>query len=155
MVSCESDWTLGFSDHAAVEVDFSPVNAVPSRRAKIARLDPSLAKDSEAKVAITEGVEEMMSGAPDSWDPHMRLEFLKVCIRTVVERVQAERKRKEKSEEEMLNEELTVALDELEKGLVNSRSRALIDYIEELRVRKSILVENKGKRLAERLGTKW
>ena len=155
MVSCESDWTLGFSDHAAVEVDFSPVNAVPSRRAKIARLDPSLAKDSEAKVAIIEGVEEMMSGAPDSWDPHMRLEFLKVCIRTVVERVQAERKRKEKSEEEMLNEELTVALDELEKGLVNSRSRALIDYIEELRVRKSILVENKGKRLAERLGTKW
>ena len=57
---------------------------------------------------------------------------------SVVERIQAERKRKEKNEEEMLNEELDLAIGELAKGQANMGGQALIDYIEELRTKKSI-----------------
>ena len=96
-----------------------------------------------------------MSTVPEQWDPHMKLEFLKVSIRTVVEKIQAERKRIERTEEEMLNEELDVAIDELAKGQATRGHQGLINYIEELRTKKSILVEKKGKRLAEKLGTKW
>ena len=55
----------------------------------------------------------------------------------------------------MLNEELDVAIDELAKVQATRGHQGLINYIEELRTKKSILVEKKGKRLAEKLGTKW
>ena len=155
MINSCTNWSLGYSDHAAVELLLDPAGERPQIRTRITRLDPALAKDPIARASIVEGVDKMMSDIPDTWDPHMKLEFLKVSIRTTVEKVQAERKRREKSEEDMLNEELEVALDELGNGRSKDRPGALIDYIEELRTRKSILVEAKGKRLAERLGTKW
>ena len=119
------------------------------------RLDPSLAKDKQASIDIVSGVEGMMKEVPDSWNPHSKLEFLKVCIRTVVEKVQSDRKKVEQTEEEMINEELEVAVDALAKGVATVRQGALVDYIEELRVKKSVVIESKGKRLAEKLGTKW
>ena len=155
MTECKSNWSLSFSDHAAIEASFNLVDSTQLPRSRIIRLDPMLAKDPVAKVEITEGVERMMANVPGHWDPHMKLEFLKVAIRTVVEKVQADRNRKEKNEEDLLNEELEVAISELGKGRAALGQQPLIDYIEDLRVRKSIIVEEKGKRLAERLGTKW
>ena len=84
----------------------------------------------------------------------MRLEFTKVCIRSILERLQAERKRKEKTEEEGISEELEVAIDALANGRTRNKDN-LIEYVEELRAKKSTLVEEKGKRLADKLGTKW
>ena len=155
MIECNSNWSLGFSDHAAVEASFSyPDESLPMK-SRIVRLDPSLAKEPKSSKAIIEGITEMMAGAPEDWDPHLRLEFLKVCIRTVVEKVQAENKKLEQSEEDSLNEELDVAVSELAKGEATRGNQALNNYIEELRSKKSVLIEKKGKRLAEKLGTKW
>ena len=154
-ISCTSNWALGFSDHAAVEAYFDKINLQSSRKSRLVRLDPTLVKDPVASEAITKEFNEMFREALETWDPHMRLEYAKVCIRTVCERVQAERKRKDKSEEESLNEELNSAIEALAEGSHLRDSAGLIDYIEELRTRKSILVERRGKYLAEKLGTKW
>ena len=86
----------------------------------------------------------------------MKLEFAKVCIRTVAEQTQAERKRNEKSEEDEINEELDTAIAKLSTGaLTGDRKVNLIQHIEQLRNRKQELVSLKGERLASRLGTKW
>ena len=132
-----------------------PVANRNSGKSKIVRLDQTLANDPVARKAIIEGFEEMFRTAPSQWDPHMKLEYAKVCIRSVVERVQAERKRKDRSEEESLNEELDSAIEALANGNRIGPNTGLIEYIEELRTKKSILVERKGKYLAEKLGTKW
>ena len=95
LMSCKSNWSLSFSDHAAVEAAFSYEDKTLGPRSRVIRLDPSLAKDQSAKVTIVREVEEMMAGAPGSWNPHQRLEFLKVCVRTVVEKVQSEKKKLE------------------------------------------------------------
>ena len=58
----------------------------------------------------------MFSQASTTWNPHIRLEFTKVCIPTVTERVQAERKKSEQTEEELLNYEFQKAIGALEKG---------------------------------------
>ena len=155
MLECKSNWSLSFSDHAAIKASFDLANETKIPRSRIVRLDPTLAKDPNLKVEIIEGVEEMMATVPSHWSPHMKLDVLKVTIRTVVEKIQANRKRTELNEEEMLNDELETAISELGKGGATIGQQPLIDYIEDLRVRKSILVEEKGKRLAERLGTKW
>ena len=149
-------WSMSCSDHAAVHVSFDLARIAPKTRSKITRLDPSLVQDPELKAKIDEGVSQMFGEVPREWDPHMKLEFLKVCIRSVVEKVQADRKRIEKSKEELLNEELDTAVTKLsyEENLDNSNGHLLL-YIEELRAKKSLIVEERGQRLAERFGSKW
>ena len=98
----------------------------------------------------------MFATVSADWNPHQKLEFAKVCIRTVVEQTQAERKRKEKSEEEEIDEELDTAIGKLSSGeLIGVRKTNLLEHIEALRARKDQLINLKGERLAEKLGTKW
>ena len=153
--SVRTNWSLSFSDHAAVEVGFEALNQVRPERSNITRLDPSILNDQETKSRINEAFEEMLRGARSHWDPHMRLEYAKMCLRTVVEREQADRKVREKSEEELLNVELDIAIKALGNRNDGEAEDVLLEYIEELRVRKSLLVDEKGQRLAEKLGTKW
>ena len=55
-----------------------------------------------------------------------------------------------------INEELNLAIKGLEREERAPRDRAvLIDYIEELRSKKETLIEKKGLRLAEKVGSKW
>ena len=150
------NWSLSFSDHAAIESGFSYVERTSKPRQRIPRIDPSLTKSPELSAALFREVNQMLQTMPNSWDPHMKLEFSKVCIRTVAERIQAERKRVEKREEDILNDELNEAVTILEnEGLAEYRTNALIEQIEELRAKKAVLVDEKGRRLAERLGSKW
>ena len=149
-------WSLSNSDHAAVESGYKRLGRPQLPRSRITRLDPTVVKNPEAKILFEQELSARMAEVPQHWTPHMKLEFAKVCIRTILERLQAERKRLEKSEEDEINESLEVALKKLAAGDPNAVGRGpLIDYIEELRIRKSILIEKKGTRLAEKLGTKW
>ena len=150
-----TNWSLSMSDHAAIELSLSLNGETKHSKSKITRLDPSLLKNSECKEKIVEGFETMLANAGIGWNPHLKLEYAKMCIRTVVEQVQAERKRKEKSEEDCVNEELNIAVISLENSSTNEEKEELIEYIEELREKKAQLVEEKGRRLAEKLGTKW
>ena len=94
--------------------------------------------------------------SPDNWNPHLKLEYLKMCIRTILEKAQADRKKKEKSDEDLLNIELDLAIKSLEKDNVTEHQKAeLVELVEDLRIQKEVLVEEKGQRLAEKLGTKW
>ena len=115
----------------AVEAGFSLINNTSKSRSKIPRLVPNLARSPEVGGVIIREVKEMLDTMPLDWDPHMKLEFCKVCIRTVVERQQTERKKKEKTEEEFLNEDLKEAIGILESNrLTESRTNHLIEQIE-------------------------
>ena len=152
----KSNWSLSFSDHAAVEATFVCKGSEPTERSKIVRLDVSLIKTPENKLLLEKEFNEMWKHVDRSWNPHMKLDYAKLCIRTVAEKIQAERKRKERNEEEEIDEELNLAIGKLEKGVNNVvTKRRLVDYVEELRAKKDVLIEAKGKKLAEKLGTKW
>ena len=149
-------WSLSYSDHAAVEASFSFVNRKVKPRTRITRLDPSLAKSEWARDKIERDFNEMFATMPGDWNPHAKLEFAKMCIRTVVEQTQAERKRNEASEEDLINEELDTAVAKLASGsLMGNRTENLIEHVERLRARKDEIINIKGERLAEKLGTKW
>ena len=152
----KTNWALSFSDHAAVEASFVLKTAEPVARTRIARLDPSLIKTAENKIDLENRFNELWRMAEAEWDPHTKLEYAKMCVRTVGETMQAERKRREVSEEEELNDELNLAIKGLEREGRDMRDRAiLIDYVEELRSRKEAMIDRKGERLAEKLGSKW
>ena len=154
LVTANPNWSYSFSDHAAVKACFNMKNVKSAARSRITRLDPSLAKSDKYGAIIIREYTALIEDMPDHWNPHQKLEFAKVCIRTVVEKVQSDRKRQEATEEEALNEELDIAIDKLARGDA-VRPNLLIEHIEELRARKSVLIEEKGARLAVKLGTKW
>ena len=82
-------------------------------------------------------------------EPPHRLDYAKMCIRTVVEKALADRKTREKTEEDYLNIELDIAIKSLENENTQVRDKEeIIDHVESLRRRKMELVEAKGKRLA-------
>ena len=157
LCASETNWSLSFSDHAAVEASFNLKNEQPPQhRSKITRLDPSVICDPTTRPIILEEINRLMGQAPQHWNPHTRLEYSKMCIRTVMEKAQSDRKILEKSEEEYLNIELDIAIKSLENEATAQRDRnELIEHVETLRLRKLTLIETKGKRLADKLGTKW
>ena len=152
--SMQTNWSYGFSDHAAINANFSIKGKSSLTKSKITRLDPTLAKSPHYSSLIVQGFNEMLETMPQHWNPHLKLEFAKVCIRTVVEKVQADRKIGEAGEEDFINTELEVAVEKLAK-YEGENSADLIEHVEELRLRKQVLIEQKGARLAEKLGTKW
>ena len=157
-VSIKSNWSISGSDHAAVISVFKIKNrSCSTKRANIARLDPSLLTSRLHSEEIRTSFLEMFATSCDSWNPHTKLEFAKVCLRSVVERVQANRNKTERSEEEGVDESLNKLIDRLASiGASDAEEREeLIVIIEALRDRKGAMIDEKGKRLAERLGTKW
>ena len=156
LLKVDEIWSLSYSDHAAIRANFVHTEIKRNPRSRITRIDPSLSKSNWTKEKIETAYNEMMAAMPISWDPHKKLEYAKMCIRTVSEQTQAERKRKEASEEEAVNEELEIAIEALASGNHQAnRLNSLIEHVESLRHRKEILIEEKGERLAEKLGTKW
>ena len=155
LIKAETDWSVSKSDHAAIITNLGITSTNFSSKTRITRLDPTLLDD-ENKPTLLEEITSMLREAPATWDPHQKLEFAKVCIRTVLEKAQADRKRREITEEELVNIELDMAIKTLERGEAGVDQRLeIINYVEELRAKKATLIENKGRRLAERLGTKW
>ena len=157
LVKIFTNWSLSLSDHAAVIVELDNKNNSDNRnKTRISRIDASIFQDPIIKEKLIAEISEMYRMASQQWDPHLKLEYLKMCIRKISEKYQAERKLREKSEEELLNTELDLAVSALGREDCSLRNRAdLIDLIEELRARKALFVDEKGKRLAERCGTRW
>ena len=148
------NWSVSMSDHAAIEAFFEIGKTDKRNGTRMSRLDPTLFKEERYKERIKQELRTMLITAPNNWNPHLKLEYLKMCVRTVTERIQAERKSNEKNEEELLDFELDIAI----KALANedTRNRAeIILHIEELRSQKEIMIDKKGQRLADKLGTKW
>ena len=55
-----------------------------------------------------------------------------------------------------MNEELEIAIDALASGShPENRLNSLVEHVESLWHRKELLIEEKGERIAEKLGTKW
>ena len=154
LVRVKDNWSYSYSDHAAVIAGLKLKSKTNLTRSRITRLDPSLTKSQHYGNLVVAGFNSMIETMPIDWNPHLKLEFAKMCIRTVVEKVQAERKTLESTEEKQIDEELDTAISKLVAG-DQGASLGLIDHIEELRARKQCIIEEKGARLAEKLGTKW
>lgn len=152
----EVDWSFGFSDHAAVKLNFkTPQEQVRPRGNRLPRLDPSLLNDERTKARLQEEFRSLLEMALDTWDPHTKLEYAKMCLRTVAEKNQADRKKTEATIESEINEALNRAINELASEADPEDRIAIIERIENLRNKKCGLIEEKGARLAARLATKW
>ena len=77
-----TDWAFESSDHAAVKIDFT-FEEEPTKGPGIVKVNTKILEDPFVALQIGKEIEEMMSQTDESWNPHSRLEFLKVAIRSV------------------------------------------------------------------------
>jgi hypothetical protein len=70
------------SDHASVKIGFT-FEEEPLRSPGIVKVNTNILDDPVVVLQIDIGIEEMISQTDDSWNPHARLEFLKVAIQSV------------------------------------------------------------------------
>ena len=83
LTNCDTNWSLSCSDHAAVEACFNIKDEqAPQRRSRITRLDPSVVNDPATRQEIVKEIENLILLAPRDWNPHTRLDYAKMCIRT-------------------------------------------------------------------------
>jgi exonuclease III len=76
------DWAFESSDHAALLTDIL-LEDTPKKGPGLTKLNTKILENAEVTKKIGEEIEDMMSQTDKSWNPHTKLEFLKVCIRSV------------------------------------------------------------------------
>ena len=78
------DWAMSLSDHAAVIARFSNLTKLTENSQKlfIPRLDARLLDDSFGRPFLIRTFNELLGQMDDSWNPHVKLEYCKMCIRS-------------------------------------------------------------------------
>ena len=149
-----SDWSLSVSDHAAVIATFELIHSV-QRSTFISRLDPRLLLDQDGKRLLDEAFDELFEQRSAQWNPHVRLEFTKMCIRTAANTANGKIKARYRDEEKSLNEDINKVIDELVTEPPNDRKQLLMHKLDDLRQLKRCLVTKLGTRLEARTARKW
>ena len=151
-----ADWSLSISDHAAVTARFDKPNNSSNQPSFIPRIDPCILEDPECVQVMNETYEAMMNDLINSWDPHMKLEYCKLCIRTAANTATGKMKAKYRDEEAVLNNDINNVVN-----LLSDTNESALDYpvlvnkLEDLRTLKRQLVQKIGTKLERRTANKW
>jgi len=103
--SANTDWSFDKSDHAAVVVEILEENQI-ERGPGIVKINTRLLEDPKITSQLGIEIEQMMQQCDNSWNPHTKLEFLKVVIRSVFSTKTSEIRRE-------INNEIRESEDEL------------------------------------------
>jgi len=155
------DWCVEKSDHAAVICGFT-IETKFEKGPGIARLNTRLLDDERTKSEIIIQLKELLSQASQNWNPHFKLEFVKMAIRSAFSNVASIRNKDKRLEVEELEvqinrlkihkEEIAGAGDEV----VNLTLRNKIDEaISELTVEIEVARNRFSEDIAFVAGAKW
>ena len=153
-----ADWTFSLSDHAAVIATYAEVRNHDSNSKCnfLPRLDPRLLLDQEGKQIMDETFLEMFGQQSPEWNPHVRLEYCKMCIRTAANAATGKIKARYRDEESQLNSDINSIINDLSNDVGGSDARALLMHkLDDLRQLKRCLVEKIGAKLERRTARKW
>ena len=152
----EVDWSLSMSDHAMVRAFFDDPAANRNPCNFIPRLDPRILEDQEARAMLDEEFERLMNDVSPAWNPHVKLEYCKMALRTAVFNSTGKLKAKYRDEEKTVNEDINLVVNELaEIEDSSARAQLLIHKLDDLRAIKRHLVEKIGSRIERRTARKW
>jgi hypothetical protein len=154
LISVTTDWTLCDSDHAMVQADFLSHNK-RQKGPRICRLNPNVVLDNESLLQLRGYLSEQLASLSETIDPHMRLEFAKMTIRTKAMELGKKLQNTEMNNLKLLDDDIkyherlfaeTTSAEELEElGL----------HLERQTIERNRILESQGKNLAWKARTKW
>ncbi len=149
----ETDWTFTNSDHCLVKLWLNEMRT-RSNKDRIVSLPTYLLDNEEATGMIRDKMTEMANQCESHWDAKLRLEYLKMCLRTIVGEVAKLMNRREKAELEDIQRNITWRI-----GLMHSLPLHAIEsnkeQLDTLFTRRNLILDAKCKKLAKKAKTKW
>jgi hypothetical protein len=82
IIDSEIKWNFEKSDHAVVQVRFDLPND-PEQGRGIVKINMKIIEDKVEYKRIESEISEQLSQIPEDWDPHQKLEFMKMTIRSI------------------------------------------------------------------------
>jgi len=159
IITTKVDWAFDKSDHAAVLAEFT-LNNGTHRGPGLPRVDSSFLSDQYIKQEFKTMLSESVMSIPDTWDPNVKWEFIKVSIRSIAWELKSKNKKLGNSEDEAVRNQLnTLKYNKatmLANKLLTSESEAELDC--DIAHFESILhqkLEEKSKDLASKAKVKW
>lgn len=147
------DWTKTTSDHAAVIATLKHEVKAKARNEHI-KLDNDIIKNHEYFTEINNYLIEQLSTA-QHMNPHSKLDFAKMTIRTKTIEIMQRNKKKLVSELHELNEEIIKNNDLLTRYTDPQSQQILLHDLEELKSKKEIILQKQGEKLAHFAKARW
>ena len=153
------DWCVEKSDHAAVICNLKVVNNIKKGLGTV-RLNAEILKNPETAREVEKQLKEFLDQTPEEWNPHTKLEYMKVGIRSVFANVSGvinkDRNESIKDIEEQINRINSVREKESVKSVPNVD---LLTKIDEANVELNTELDRMRARYSEDLafksGVRW
>ena len=152
--NAKHDWSFESSDHAAVMITFSEKN-LPRKGPGIVKVNTEILNNPIVSKQIEEEIIAMMSQTDNSWNPHKKLEFFKVAIRSVFS-VKVWELRKNLTNNIAEIEEETNQMEDLKISIVDSCNVSQPEVLNKINAVDSAICSLKAKlvQLREKLSNK-
>jgi len=147
------DWTVTTSDHAAVIAIFEH-NAQPKHRNEHVKLDNEIIKNPLFLNEIRDYIVEQL-GSASHMNPHLKLEFFKMTVRTITLAIMKRERRREISELAEINDDIVTHTNLLSRPQTPTEARDITIELENLNHRKEQLLQTQGAKLAQYAKSRW
>ena len=149
-----TDWTYTESDHAAVITHLS-TNRNPVKE-RIVRIDTRFMQSTTLKHLFLKRIKENMDQINDTnMNPHQKLEFLKMSIRSSALEISANEKKRSDKEMKDLKDEITFWQRAYENDKTSNFSSIAMSNLNTLFNKRDKLLNDRGEYLSQRVKTKW
>jgi len=128
--NAKQDWAFESSDHAAVQLDFK-LEDKPVKGPGTVKVNTRIIEDPKIREQIKVEIEEMMKQTDISWNPHSKLEFLKMTIRTVFSSKTSEIRKNINVEIRELEEEIN-QMEDFKINILNCNNACELDTVNKL-----------------------
>jgi hypothetical protein len=147
-------WTVCDSDHALVRATFVSQDNKPIRP-KIRNLDPQVVMDPNNLIILREYLLEQLATLREDVNPHLRLEYAKMTIRTKAYELSKKMQSEEFTNLRLLDEDIKLHERLLREGSSPEEEAEIILHMERQTNEKNRILDRQGKNLAWKAKTKW
>ena len=158
-ISSEVNWGFDISDHALVEIKVKIRNTVVKGKG-LYRVNTSVLEQQSTLEEVKSELTFQLSSIPNTWNPHKKLEYVKMTLRSVLSLISGRKRKRDSDEQNALKDQLNTLKLAKEKLLLNNSTNSnLLTQIDntfltlELDLKKYL--DEKAKYLILRSGAKW
>ena len=154
-IETKTDWSLTTSDHAAVIVRLQKISKAP-KRSVITRIDTSFINNIKLRSEFVKELDMRMSQIEETnLDPHGRLEFLKMTIRSIAIEIATNYKKEMEAELKEIQSGIAFWQTTFENSQCSMYRDIAIENLDTLMTKRNKYLNERGKYLSERSKSKW
>jgi exonuclease III len=159
IISSKVDWSFDNSDHALLETNIA-IQLNFKRGPGLIKVNADILDDNNVLEQVKTELKILIEQIPSTWNPHMKMDFIKASIRSIISIASGKIKRIENIEQDALKEQINYLMltkEKIEQGIINKPN--LLNNVDAslaiLNVEHDRYLDQVAKRLSIRAQAKW